>query len=200
MDMAALVCGVAHATLGGMPAGGGPNDWPAWASEPVVIVDYDKRWMVRAAEERRRLLGLLGAWLVDDVHHMGSTAVPGLPGKPIIDLMAGVETLDDAPELARVLTPQHWHLVPPELDARPWRRFLIKVAAGRRVAHLHLLESGTPRWAEQLRFRDRLRARRALAAEYAALKRRLAHELAHDREAYAEGKAAFVRRVLAEQE
>jgi GrpB-like predicted nucleotidyltransferase (UPF0157 family) len=73
----------------------------------------------------------------------------------------------------------------------------VKVAAGHRIAHLHLLEPGTTRWVEQLRFRDRLRAQPALAAEYAELKRRLAREHADDREAYSDGKAAFVRRVLA---
>jgi GrpB-like predicted nucleotidyltransferase (UPF0157 family) len=180
-----------------MRPGCGPSDWPAWATEPVVIVDYDQGWALQAAQERRRLRTLLGPWLVDDIHHVGSTAIPGLPAKPIIDLMAGVGSLDAAPAMARVLTPHHWHLVPPELDARQWRRLLVKVAAGHRVAHLHLLDPGTTRWAEQLRFRDRLCARPALAAEYAELKRRLAREHADDREAYAEGKAAFVRRVLA---
>jgi len=180
-----------------MPPGRGPNDRPAWATEPVLIVDHDQGWALQAAQERQRLLNLLGPWLVDDIHHVGSTAIPGLPAKPIIDLMAGVGCLDDAPVMARVLAPHDWHLVPSELDARPWRRLLVKVAAGRRVAHLHLLEPGTTRWAEQLRFRDRLRARPALAAEYAELKRRLAREHTGDREAYGEGKAAFVRRVLA---
>ena len=179
-----------------MPPGRGPNDWPAWAGEPVVIVDYDPGWALQAAQERRRLVDLLGPWLVDDVYHVGSTAIPGLAAKPIIDLMAGVGSLDDAPVLVGVLAPYDWHLVPPELDARPWRRLLVKVAAGQRVAHLHLLNPGTPRWAEQLQFRDRLRARPALAAEYGQLKRRLAREHADDREAYAKGKAAFVRLVL----
>jgi GrpB-like predicted nucleotidyltransferase (UPF0157 family) len=176
----------------------GPGEWPAWATEAISLVEPDEDWAARAAEERQRLLELLGPWLVDDVHHVGSTAVPGLPAKPIIDLMAGVGSLDDTPEVARVLAPHGWHLVPPELDARPWRRFLVKVAAGHRAAHLHLMHPATPRWAEQLRFRDRLRARPDLAAEYADLKRRLARDLAYDREAYTQGKAAFVRRVLAD--
>jgi len=180
-----------------MSSGRDPNDWPAWPIEPVFVVDYDEGWALQASQERQRLHDLLGPWLVDDVHHVGSTAVPGLPAKPIIDLMAGVGSLDDAPAMARVLAPYEWHLVPAELDARPWRRLFVKVAAGHRVAHLHLLDPRTRRWAEQLRFRDRLRARPALAAEYAALKRRLARAHADDREAYAEGKAAFVRRVLA---
>jgi GrpB-like predicted nucleotidyltransferase (UPF0157 family) len=180
-----------------MPPGRGPNDWPAWATEPVFIVDYDERWALQAAEERQRLGILLGPWLVDDIHHVGSTAIPGLPAKPIIDLMVGVGSLGDAPAMARVLAPHDWHLVPPEFDARPWRRLLVKVAAGRRIAHLHLLNPGASQWAEQLRFRDRLCARPALAAEYAQLKRRLARVHADDREAYTKAKAAFVRRVLA---
>lgn len=193
MEMAPM----ARATLERMPPARGPNDWPAWATDPVVIVDYDQSWALQAAQERQRLLNLLGPWLVDDIHHVGSTAIPGMPAKPIIDLMAGVWSLDDALAMAQVLAPHDWHFVPPELNARPWRRLFIKVAAGHRVAHLHLLDPGTRRWAEQLRFRDRLRARPALAAEYAGLKRRLAQEHAHDREAYSEGQAAFVRRVLA---
>jgi leucine-zipper of insertion element IS481/GrpB protein/Integrase core domain len=84
-----------------------------------------------------------------------------------------------------------------ETAAGFWHRAHAWFAAGHRVAHLHLLDPGTPRWAEQLRFRDRLRARPVPPAEYAELKRRLAREHAGDREAYAEGKAAFVRRVLA---
>jgi GrpB-like predicted nucleotidyltransferase (UPF0157 family) len=186
-----------RATLNRMPLGHDPGDWPAWATEPVFIVGHDQSWALQAARERRRLLHLLRPWLVDDIHHVGSTAIPGLPAKPVVDLMAGVGSLDDAPAMARVLAPRDWHLVPRELDARPWRCLFVKVAAGRRVAHLHLLEPGTTRWAEQLRFRDRLCAQPALAAEYAVLKRRLAREHADDREAYAEGKAAFVRRVLA---
>jgi GrpB-like predicted nucleotidyltransferase (UPF0157 family) len=140
-----------------MPASG---DWPAWATEAVSLAGPDEGWASRGAAERGRLLDLLAPWLVDDVHHVGSTAVPGLPAKPIVDLMAGVGS---------------------------WERFFVKVAADRRVAHLHLLDPATPRWAERLRFRDRLRARPGLAAEYAELKRGLARDHAGDREAYTQG-------------
>lgn len=186
-----------RATLKDMTPRRGRGEWPVWATEPVSLVEPAEGWALQAAEERQLLVGLLGPWLVGDIHHVGSIAVPGLPAKPIIDLMAGVRSLDDAPDIARMLAPHGWQLVPPGLDARPWRRFLVKVADDHRVAHLHLLDPASPRWAEQLRFRDRLRASAELAAEYAELKRRLAREFADDREAYAEGKAAFVRRVLA---
>jgi GrpB-like predicted nucleotidyltransferase (UPF0157 family) len=175
-----------------------PGEWPVWATEPVWLAEPDAGWAAQAAEERGRLLGLIGPWLSDDIHHVGSTAVPGLPAKPILDLMVGVRSLEDAPRIARVLAPHGWDLVPPELDGRPWRRFLVKVAGDRRVAHLHLLDPGTPRWTEQLRFRDRLRSSPELAEEYAELKRRLVSAHAGDRERYTEGKAAFIRRVLAE--
>lgn len=188
---------MARATLQRMPPRRGPMTGLAWATEPVLIVDFDDGWALQAVQERQRLHILLGPWLVDDIHHVGSTAVRGLPAKPIIDLMAGFGSLDDAPAMAQVLAPHDWHFVPPEFDARPWRRLFVKVTAGHRVVHLHLLEPRTTRWVEQLRFRDRLCAQPALAAEYAELKRRLAREHADDREAYAEGKAAFVRRVLA---
>jgi GrpB-like predicted nucleotidyltransferase (UPF0157 family) len=181
-----------------MPHEPGPSQWPAWATETVSLVEPIAGWAEQAAGERDQLLDLLAPWLVDDVHHVGSTAVPGLPAKPIIDLMAGVRSLDDAPGVAPVLEPHGWNYVAPELDARPWRRFFVKVAAGRRVAHLHLLEPTAPRWAEQLRFRDRLRVSPELAREYAELKRRLAEQFAGDREGYTEGKAAFVQRVLAD--
>jgi len=165
----------------------------------VRVVAPDPGWARHAVEERRLLLDLLAPWLVADVHHVGSTAVPGLPAKPVIDLMAGIRALDDTAAIAPRLAPHDWHLVPPELDARPWRRLLVKVADNRRAAHLHLLRPATRRWTEQLEFRDRLRASPGLVSEYGALERRLAGGLAGDREAYTRAKTAFVQRVLAEQ-
>lgn len=171
--------------------------WPAWATETVHVEPHDDRWLERAAVLRQEVATTL-AGLISEVHHVGSTAVPGLPAKPIIDLMAGVDSLDVAADAADRLAPLDWHLVPPELDARPWRRFLIKVAADRRAAHLHLMQPESSRWREQLVFRDRLRADPGKAAEYAELKRRLAVERADNREAYTDGKEAFVRTVLRE--
>ena len=123
------------------------------------------------------------------VEHVGSTAVPGLAAKPIVDLMAGVEVLDDR------LVPG-WSYVPPDLDLRPHRRFHVLVHDDHRVAHLHLMRTDEPRWAAQLAFRDALRGDDDLRDAYAALKRRLAATTS-DREAYSEAKGDFVREVLA---
>ncbi|GAA4029994.1 GrpB family protein [Allokutzneria multivorans] len=172
-------------------------DFPAWATEKAVVVPYRQLWADRAAAERVRLVELLEPWLVEGVEHIGSTAVPGLDAKPIVDLMASVPEHTDGSVHVPLLD-DGWHLVPPELDERPWRRLFVRPdASGKhRVAHLHLVSAGHQRWRDQLAFRDALRADPDLTREYAALKRRLSADHGADREAYTAGKSEFVVRVL----
>jgi GrpB-like predicted nucleotidyltransferase (UPF0157 family) len=169
---------------------------PSWAIEPIRIVDPDPAWAVQAAELRAQLAGPLDRLQLADIHHVGSTAVPGLAAKPILDLMAGCTELDRAPEIAAALAGSGWHYVPPELDEQPYRRFFVHVVDGHRHAHLQLMRPDTERWQRQLDFRDRLRADAGLRDEYAALKRRLAGVHADDREAYTQAKAGFINRAL----
>src|SRR4051794_28234557 len=112
---------------------------PGWAIEPIRIVDPDPGWAGRAAELRAQLGGLLDRWQIEDIQHVGSTAVPGLAAKPILDLMAGCTDLDRAPEIAVALVEFGWRHVPPELDEQPHRRFFVHVVDGHRHAHLHLM-------------------------------------------------------------
>lgn len=172
------------------------TDWPAWATEDVHVADPDPSWQARGADLARELDAALAPWLVRAVEHVGSTSVPGLPAKPVLDLQAAVTDLACAPDVADVLSPAGWHHVPPELDERPWRRFFVLAPGDTRVAHLHLMPPDEPRWGEQLAFRDALRADPGLAARYAALKRELAVQHASDREAYTAAKEGFVREVL----
>jgi GrpB-like predicted nucleotidyltransferase (UPF0157 family) len=85
------------------------------------------------------------------------------------------------------------------LDRRPWRRFFVKPDASgqHRIAHLHVIRAGHPRWSEQIAFRDALRRDGELARRYEDLKRRLSARYAQDREAYTEAKAAFIADVFA---
>ncbi len=165
---------------------------------PVAVVEYDPSWPRAFAALAARAAAALAREPVVParIEHVGSTAVPGLAAKPVLDLQAEVGDLGCAPEVAAVLAPLGWHHVPPDLDARPWRRFLVHVVDGRRAAHLHLMTTGTARLAEQRGFRDALRADPGLRAVYAERKRALAAAHADDREAYTEGKAEVVRRVL----
>jgi len=179
-------------------AAGGQRAWPAWATEQVDVVPPDGTWRQSGEHERRLLDSVLAPWLVAPVEHVGSTAVPGLAAKPILDLQAAVNDLDCAGDVAAALAPAGWHQVPPELDGRPWRRLLVKAEGDRRVAHLHLMWFAHARWREQLLFRDALRADVELARRYAAVKLALAKQHTYDREAYTAGKAAFIAAALNE--
>lgn len=100
---------------------------------------------------------------------------------------------------SELLAAAGWSYVPPALDQRPWRRFYVKPdpTGQRREAHLHLIPAGHERWTAQIRFRDALRDNPARAQQYEDLKRQLSQDSGHDREAYTDGKAAFVTDVLA---
>lgn len=172
---------------------------PAWAYEEAEVHPYDPRWAERAEAERAQLIKLLAPWLVDGVEHVGSTAVPGLAAKPIIDLMASVNNpYSVVARAAERLTAVGWCYVPPELDGRPWRRFFVKPdATGQhRIAHLHLIASGHPRWIKQIAFRDALKRDEQLAREYEHLKLQLAARYGYDREAYTNAKAGFIAEAL----
>lgn len=169
---------------------------PGWACEAVEVVDADPQWPFQGQSLRDTLQVLLAPWLTAAIEHIGSTAVPDLPAKPIIDLQAAVTDLDEADSMAAALGPHDWHYVAPNLDQRPWRRFFVKVAGGRRIAHLHVMTADTPRWDRQIAFRDALRADSATRADYAALKRALSQRHSDDREAYSAAKNSFIQAVL----
>jgi GrpB-like predicted nucleotidyltransferase (UPF0157 family) len=94
---------------------------------------------------------------------------------------------------AAALAPHDWHYVDPDLDQRPWQRSFIKVTDGRRSAHLHVMTPDSPRWNQQIAFRDALRADPSLIADYATLKRTLAAKHTDNREAYTAAKSDFIR-------
>jgi GrpB-like predicted nucleotidyltransferase (UPF0157 family) len=164
--------------------------------EGISIVPYDAKWPTRFEAERVVLERVLAPWLQGGIHHVGSTAIPGVVAKPIIDMMAGVRDLDQARAAFDPLRKQSYLFAPhrPGIAhhfAKPSLR-LSEMTHG-----LHLTEPGSDLWHERLAFRDALRGDPALAAEYEALKQRLAEEYASDVDAYTAGKRAFVARVLA---
>jgi len=165
-----------------------------WAHEHVYVVASDPRWPALAAAEVARVQAALGASLEGGVHHVGSTSVPGLDAKPILDLLAGIRDLEAPARPA--LEALGWHHVPPEIDGQPWRRFYVLPKDGRRHAHLHLVLPGAPQWSAYVDFPQRLRADPAVREAYAALKRELAERHREDREAYTRAKAKFIEGVL----
>ena len=164
--------------------------------EPVRLVPYDPAWPAAFERERARLdAALPGVFL--ELQHVGSTAVPGMPAKPVIDIVAGAATMERVAALVATVCGAGYTTSAAFNATLHDRRWFMRWADGRRTHHLHLTVRGGDFWRAQLGFRDALRASPALAARYAALKARLALEHAHDREAYTDAKAAFVRAVLA---
>ncbi len=163
---------------------------------PVRIVPYDAAWPGRFAEERARLAAALAAPGLE-IEHVGSTAVPGLGSKPIIDIMVGVEDLAIVEAGIPGLDQIGYRYVPDYEDVLPERRYFRKSSGGLRTHHLHCVVRGTPFWERHLAFRDALRERPDLAAEYGALKARLARAFGTDREGYTDAKGSFIEAVLA---
>ena len=169
---------------------------PVWAFETIEIKNPDPIWKEKGFREREELYHLLSAFGVKQVEHIGSTAIPNLPAKPIIDLMASIPSLDPIDEIVEKLSLHEWHYVPPELDKQFWRRFFVKVKNNKRVAHLHLMQEGEERWENQLKFRNKLRTNAHLTEKYAVIKYQLAQEFSNDREAYTKAKTEFINKVL----
>jgi len=160
---------------------------------PVVIVPYRDSWPAMFSAEAQLLEGVLGPWLVAQIEHIGSTAVPGLQAKPIIDIMAPVQDLESsvpAIEAAKTLSYCHYPYKP---DQMHW---FCKPNPAMRTHHLHLIPYKGRLWQERLAFRDALRADPRLAQQYGNLKLRLAARHPVDREAYTQAKAPFVASVL----
>jgi GrpB-like predicted nucleotidyltransferase (UPF0157 family) len=156
---------------------------------PVEIVDYDPAWPARFEEEREVLQRLLSPWLAGPIEHIGSTAVPGLAAKPVIDIMAGVETLDGSRDAIAAAATLGYCYFPYQASIRHW---MCKPSDAFRTHHLHLVPVSSPQWIRPIAFRNSLRAHRDVAQEYEQLKRVLALQFKFDREAYTEAKASFI--------
>jgi GrpB-like predicted nucleotidyltransferase (UPF0157 family) len=136
------------------------------------------------------------------MEHIGSTAVPGLAAKPIVDLAVEVPDLETVRcEIAPVLVGEGytflWRPSSPGAPDIDYAWFIRRDAEGRRTHHVHMLPPGSPYW-DRVTFRDHLRAHPDVAAAYGALKKRAAAEHPADRRAYARAKGRFIRDALAD--
>lgn len=174
----------------------GRVETPAVRLDEIVIVPYDPGWPELFEQQRARVAAVLAPVLVGPVEHIGSTSVPGLPAKPIIDMLARVTDYAAAGAVAAGLAGVGWSAAPEPADTglRRWSYCFPDVA--RRSHHLHVVEHASTGWPTWLAFRDRLRADPAAAAEYAALKTALAARDRSDRVAYRAGKAPFIEAIL----
>jgi GrpB-like predicted nucleotidyltransferase (UPF0157 family) len=168
------------------------KDWLR-TEEPVRIGPYDAAWPGAFEKERHLLASVLKPWLVGSIEHVGSTAVPGLAAKPVIDIMAGVESLDASRAAIQPLEQLDYCYWPYMAEEIHW---FCKPSPAHRTHHLHLVPFNGERWRRTLAFRDYLRTHSEVAREYAALKERLAVEFRSNREAYTEAKRPFIDSVV----
>jgi GrpB-like predicted nucleotidyltransferase (UPF0157 family) len=162
---------------------------------PLVIVDYNPRWPFLYEQEKALILGAIGH-IIAAIEHVGSTSVPGLGAKPIIDLMIGLHRLEDAVECIPRLQALNYRYVPEFEAAIPERRFFRKGPDEARTHHIHMVERSSEFWCEHVLFRDYLRVHPQDAAEYLRLKRELAARFGTDRQGYTDAKAPFIRSLL----
>jgi GrpB-like predicted nucleotidyltransferase (UPF0157 family) len=159
----------------------------------VYLEPYDPAWPDRFAAEAGALRALIGDFATGGIHHVGSTSVPGLAAKPIIDIMIGVNDLSGSRPCIELLGHLRYVYAPYRTDVMHW---FCKPDPARRTHHLHLVPTGYKRFTDVLAFRDLLRSSPEAAAEYESLKRDLARRFPHDREAYTDGKGELISRLV----
>jgi len=159
----------------------------------VVVLAYDPRWRDQFEGLKEQLSALGPAVLA--VHHVGSTAVPGLCAKPILDVLVSIPDHSRGADLVPGLEALGFEYRP-DGDI-PDRHFFRRRKNGIRTCHLSLAEPNSQHQTVTLAFRDALRGDVQLATAYADLKRELARQFPFDRPSYLTGKSEFIARVVA---
>ena len=170
-----------------------PNNLLPAPEEPVVIVPYDPQWPLQFDQERRLLAAALGDHALV-IEHFGSTSVPGLCAKPVIDILVLVAEFEPDQFYIDALAPlgyfhHNWQ------DQPEHHLFFRKGTP--RTHHLHIVRQGGAEHLRHLAFRNYLRRHPAVADEYARLKLDLAEKYANQREIYTESKTGFIRQIEA---
>ena len=161
----------------------------------VQLVEHDAEWKRLFAEEKERLAAVLES-VVLEIEHIGSTAIPGVPAKPIIDIAVLAPSFEKVQDVIEKLGALGYHYDEPRSSSE--RYFFSK---GEPTSHhLSVTRPGVSYWHRQILFRDYLRSHSDVAAEYAELKRQLAKERHDNLQAYTGGKGQFIQQVLAKAE
>lgn len=174
------------------------NDPEITKKDRINIIPYNSDWPQLAKAEINKIREILPASKIIDIQHVGSTAIPDLAAKPIIDIQIATTSLDDmkliAVPLLQKLGYEYW-------DANPDHERLF-FAKGRppfgekRTHHLHIVEPSSHHWRDKIAFRDYLIEHPEVIKKYEELKKKLAREHSEDRECYTEAKTAFIKAIL----
>ena len=162
----------------------------------ITIAEYSFAWRQMFAEEKTRLQRILSISAV--VEHIGSTSVPGLAAKPIIDIMVGLTDFTQADTLVLRVQSLGYEYVSQFEVEMPFRRYFRKDNASVRTHQIHMVALNSEFWHRHLAFREYLKAHPNIAAEYATLKRKLAEQDWQDVNDYADAKTEFIQSIEAQ--
>lgn len=158
------------------------------------MVPYDSDWKKEFEAEKKRLLNVFGKRILA-IEHIGSTAIPGMLSKPIIDMNVAVKSLNDIDDFIRELPKLGYEYIPERRYSD--RQFFPKGPESRRTYHLNLAEmTSSTAWKEPLLFRDYMKRNKKDRDAYIALKQDLAKKYKNNRDEYTERKSAFVNMII----
>lgn len=174
------------------------HDSEVLKKDHVDIVEYDPEWVTKASAEITKLREVLPQSKTIDIQHVGSTAIPGMAAKPIVDIQIAVHSLSEIKDFAipalQKLGYEYWYENPD-----PERMFFVKGMppfGEKRTHHIHICELSSKHWNEKLIFRDYLITHPMTAEEYQQLKMDLARKYTLDREKYTDAKTKFIEGIL----
>jgi len=162
---------------------------------PVIIVPYNPRWPEFYKQEKEKVVKVMGE-KVKSIEHIGSSSVPGLGGKDIVDFAVGVQSRETADESVDLLQALDYTSITPQPGHTQWFYCLGKSPGLLPRYHLHLMKCPSPFWTKHILFRYYLRKHPEVALEYFNLKKRLAEKYGRDRIGYTEAKTIFIERVM----
>jgi GrpB-like predicted nucleotidyltransferase (UPF0157 family) len=160
----------------------------------VILSDYQPEWRELYELEREFILGKIGDFILD-IQHVGSTAVPGLRSKPILDIAIQVRSRIETNKCAEVLS-KNGFIDRGETGGQGGYLLVKEVSPQFRTHHVHVVTEDDPQWMEYLALRHWLRENENLREQYAQLKAVLQERHANDRSQYTKGKSDFIRMVL----
>jgi GrpB-like predicted nucleotidyltransferase (UPF0157 family) len=162
----------------------------------VVISPYSKEWPNLFRNLKDDLIHLFSPTSIA-VEHIGSTSVPGLSAKPVIDILLGAASLADIESRISRLSEGGYEYVSKYEKEIPERRYFVKSPANSLRVHVHAVELGSRIWQEHLAFRDALRSDLSIRTRYQSLKLQLAEQFVNNKSAYSAAKNPFIESVLA---
>ena len=159
----------------------------------VKLSQFCPEWIKLYKDEEKMLIKAIGSFVID-IKHIGSTSIPWLCAKPIIDILVGVDSMKIADKTIGIMEKLGYQF---KGEAGiPGRYFFVKGSEDKRTHHLHMIVYDSERWGNYLLFRECLLQNKAIRDEYCKIKVELAKKFEHDRESYTESKTDFIQKTL----